>query len=144
MWADSLLLLERGHVLRLEIWAAACVVTGSALLAYLWWRKQSAPLIRHFALQTLGWGLVNATIGYFASRDIAMRDFASAQVLVNLLWLNIGLAIGYVLVGATLSLTAWRLGPRLGGIGAGLGILVQGSVLFLLDVRLVLLIGPLG
>jgi hypothetical protein len=136
--------MERGHVLRLGFWAAACVVTGGALLSYLWWRKMSAPLVKHFAIQTLGWGLVNATIAHFAWRDIALRDFTSAQSLVNLLWLNIGLAVGYALVGITLALAAWRMGPRLAGIGAGLGILVQGVVLCVLDTRLVLLIGPLG
>lgn len=144
MWADTLLLLERGHILRLGFWAAACVATGGATLGVLWWRKISAPLLKHFAIQTLGWGLVNATIGHFAWRHIALRDYSSALALVNMLWLNIGLAVGYAFVGITLALASWRLGPRMAGIGAGIGILVQGVVLVVLDVRLVLLIGPLG
>jgi hypothetical protein len=126
------------------MWALFCVVTGVALLGVLRWRKIQAPLLTHFAIQTLGWGVVNATIGHFAWRDMALRDFASAQGLVNLLWLNIGLAIGYALVGITLTLASWRMGPKMAGIGAGIGILVQGVALAVLDVRLVLLIGPLG
>jgi len=57
--------------------------------------------------------------------------------------LNAGLDAGYNMLGATLALASWRLGPRPGGIGAGVGIVLQGTALLLLDVRLLVLIGPL-
>ncbi len=60
-----------------------------------------------------------------------------------MLWFNTGLDAGYMAVGLTLALTAWRWGARAGGIGAGIGIIVQGAALFLLDLRLILLIGPM-
>jgi hypothetical protein len=57
--------------------------------------------------------------------------------------LNTGLDLGYAAVGLTLALTAWRWGQRPGGIGAGLGVVVQGIALALLDLRLISIIGPL-
>ena len=133
MWADTLLSLERGHLIRLALWGGASVVLGTALLTFLVWRRTHAPLLRHFAMQTLAWGAV----------DLALRDFAGAQSLVSFLWLNTGLDVGYVMVGATLALTCWKLGPRPGGIGAGTAIIVQGLALLLLDIRLILVIGPI-
>jgi hypothetical protein len=72
-----------------------------------------------------------------------LRDYAGAQRLLNVLWLNLGLDAGYVAVGATLLLAAWRWGARAGGIGAGIGIVVQGLALLLLDLRLLAAIGPM-
>lgn len=117
---------------------------GMLLLAFLAWRREQAPLLRHFAIQTLLWGAINMALALYAVRGLGLRDFPGAQQLVSFLWLNIGLSVGYVLVGVTLSLTCWRLGPRAAGIGAGVGIMVQGCALFALDARLVSLIGPLG
>jgi hypothetical protein len=41
--------------------------------------------------------------------------------------------VGYVAVGVTLALTGWVVGRRLGAVGAGAGVVVQGAALFLLD-----------
>ncbi|MFM9014132.1 MAG: DUF6992 family protein, partial [Gemmatimonadota bacterium] len=61
---------------------------------------------------------------------------AGAVALDRFVWLNVGLDLGYVLVGLTLALTGWRLGRRLGLVGAGLGVRVQGRALALLDLQL--------
>ena len=143
MWADTLLALERGHLLRLALWAGASVLAGTALLTWLTVRRADAPLLRHFAIQTAAWGVVNGALCTWAGRDLALRDYAGAQRLLNVLWLNIGLDAGYVAVGATLLLTAWKWGARAGGVGAGIGIVVQGIALLLLDLRLVQAIGPM-
>lgn len=143
MWADTLLALERGHLLRLAFWGGASVLLGTAMLAMLAWRRIPAPLLRHFAIQTLAWGAVDLAICGWAQRGLALRDFAGAQRLVNFLWLNTGLDAGYIMLGATLAIACWRLGPKPGGIGAGVGIVVQGLALLLLDVRLIAVIGPL-
>jgi hypothetical protein len=143
MWADTLYALERGHLLRLALWAAASVLSGTALLALLTIRRATAPLARHFAWQMTAWGVINGLIAWWASRGLALRDFAGAQRLLGILWLNTGLDIGYAAVGLTLALLAWRWGPRPGALGAGLGVIVQGSALALLDWRLLRLIGPL-
>jgi len=52
------------------------------------------------------------------------------------LWLNIGLDAGYVLVGLTLAIVGWKVGRRLGLVGAGIAVVVQGLALALLDLVL--------
>ena len=143
MWADSLLALERGHLMRLASWGIGSVVLGILLVTFLSWRRDSAPILRHFAIQTALWGAVNVALCGWGWRSVALRDFAAAQQLVNFLWLNTGLDAGYVMMGATLAIASWRLGPRLAGVGAGVGIILQGLALLVLDVRFITLIGPL-
>lgn len=142
MWADSLLALERGHLLRLAVWGAGCVLLGTLLLGALVWRRTDATFLRHFAIQTAAWGAVDLAICAWAWRGLSLRDFAGAQSLVNFLWLNTGLDVGYVLMGATLALACRGPAPRPAGVGAGVGIALQGIALFLLDIRLIALIGP--
>lgn len=143
MWADTLLALERGHLLRLGLWGGASLLVGTLILAWLAFRHTRAPLLRHFAIQTAAWGAVDLAIVLWAARKLAPRDFSGAQELLHVLWFNTGLDAGYMAVGLTLALTAWRWGARAGGIGAGMGVIVQGAALFLLDLRLILLIGPM-
>ena len=113
------------------------------VLAWLMVRRTTAPLLRHFAIQTAAWGAVNLAIVAWAWRGLKFRDFAGSQSLLNVLWLNTGLDVGYAAVGVTLALAAWRWGQRPGGVGAGLGVVVQGVALALLDLRLIMMIGPL-
>ena len=143
MWADTLLVLERGHLLRLALWGGASLLTGTLLFASLLIRRVEAPLLRHFAIQTAAWGAVDLIICMFSWRGLALRDYAGAQQLLNILWLNTGLDVGYIAVGVTLAIAAWRWGAKAGGIGVGLGVIVQGLALFLLDLRLILVIGPM-
>ena len=143
MWADTLLSLERGHLQRLAIWAVTCVLGGTALLAWLTVRRATAPLLTHFGIHTAASGAVNGAIAAWAWQGLALRDFASAQHLVNILWLNTGLDVGYAAVGGTMGLLAWRWGPKPGVLGAGVAVVVQGLALALLDLRLILMIGPL-
>lgn len=143
MWADTLLTLEQGHLLRLGVWAGISILFGTVLLAILVVRRLAAPLLKHFAIQTAAWGAVNALIALWAWRGLTMRDFAGTQKLLNILWLNTGLDLGYAAVGFTLVIVGWRWERRLGAVGAGLGVVVQGLALALLDLRLILLIGPL-
>lgn len=143
MWADTLLELERGHLQRLLMWGAICMVTGTALFAWLTWRRTAAPMLRHFAIQTAAWGAINALIALRSFRTLTMRDFGGTQELLNILWLNTGLDVGYAAVGATLAIAGWRWGMRLGAIGAGAGVIVQGIALTVLDLRLIDAIGPL-
>ena len=64
------------------------------------------------------------------------RIAPAATRLDRLLWLNIGLDGGYVLAGVTLAAVGWRLARSLGAVGAGLGIVVQGLALGVLDLLL--------
>jgi hypothetical protein len=129
VFADTLLTLERAHLLRLLVWAAGSVLAGSLLLALVALRRAAGPtaLLRHFAIQTAAWGAVDLAIVAWAWRGLALRDFAGARALDRFLWLNLGLDVGYVAVGVTLALTAWLAARRLGPVGAGLGVAVQGA-----------------
>jgi hypothetical protein len=135
-WADSLFQLEQFHLLKLLAWAALSMVTGTAMLAFARSRRLDSPLLSHFAIQCAAWGAVDAAIVAWARRGLALRDLAGAVALDRFVWLNIGLDAGYVAVGMTLVLLGWRLGRRLGLVGAGLGVVVQGLALLVLDLQL--------
>ena len=141
MWSDTLYALERAHLLRVGAWGAASVVVGTLILALLAGRGVRSPLLRHFAIQLVAWGAIDLLLVANAWRGLAMRDLAGATALDRMLWLNVGLGVGYVAVGVTLAVCAWTLGRRLGGVGAGLGVVVQGLALLVLDLSTVLVIG---
>jgi hypothetical protein len=136
MWADTLQAFERAHLLRLAVWGAASILAGSAILAWLRVGSHRSVLLWHFALQCAAWGTVDGAIALAQWSRVVARDMAGATRLDRLLWLNIGLEAGCVLVGVTLALTGWRLGRRLGLVGAGIGVVVQGSALVVLDLVL--------
>jgi hypothetical protein len=136
MWADTLLAAERAHLLRLLAWSAASLLAGTAILAWLRVGSRRSSLLKHFGIQAAVWGAVSAAIGLVLSAGLMTRDLAGATRLDRLLWLNIGLDVGYVLVGATLIIVGWKLGRRFGLVGAGLGVVVQGCALGLLDLVL--------
>ena len=129
MWADSLLALERDHLLRLLAWGGASVVLGGLVLALLAIRRSSSPLLRHFAVQQVAWGLVEVTAAWRARRSLELRDLAGYVELDRLLWLTMGLDVGYVGVGITLALTGWLLARRQELVGAGAAVTVQGLAL---------------
>lgn len=139
MFADTLLSLERAHLARLLVWALGSILSGTLLLTLVTLRSAAGPLplLRHFAIQTAAWGAINLAIVLWAQRGLKLRDHAGARQLDRILWLNLGLDVGYIAVGITLAVAGWLLGRRLGAVGAGIGIVVQGAVLFLLDLVLV-------
>ena len=135
MFADTLLQLERSHLLRLLAWGAASVLLGTLLLAVLLGTRRRSPLLRHFGLQTAAWGAIDVALAAWFWRGLALRDLAGATRLDRLLWLNIGLDAGYIAVGLTLALVGWRLGRSLGLVGTGIAVMVQGLALALLDLQ---------
>ena len=137
MWADALYLAERNHLLRLAAWGAACVLAGTALVLLLAMRRSRSPLVHHFALQTGAWGAVELLVALMLWRGIAYRDLAGFTRLDRFLWLRVGLDAGTIAVGLTLALTGWQLARRLGLLGAGLGVIVQGLALLVLDAWLI-------
>jgi hypothetical protein len=136
MWADTLQALERAHLLRLVVWGAASVLAGTALLAWLRVGSRQSALLKHFAIMSAAWGVADLSIGLVLWTQLAIRDVSGATRLDRLLWLNIGLDAGYVLVGLTLGVVGWRVGRRLGLVGAGIAVVVQGLALALLDLVL--------
>lgn len=138
MWADSLLLAEQQHLVRLMIWAQASLAVGGLMLVLLIWRRNGSALLRHFAIQTAAWGLVSLVIAVVAWRGLEIRAHEGAVRLDRFIWLNIGLDIGYAAVGITLAATGWLAGRRLGPVGAGIAIVIQGVALAGLDYALAL------
>lgn len=139
MFADTLLQLERAHLLRLLIWGAGSTLAGTLLLALqALQRTTGSPLLlRHFAIQTAAWGAIDVALALWGQHGVAIRDYAAARQLDRVLWLNLGLDGGYVGVGITLALCGWLFGRRAAPVGAGVGVIVQGLALFLLDLLFV-------
>ena len=135
MFSDTLLLAERAHLNRILVWGAASVIVGTLLLAFVTARRVGTPLLLHFAVQTAAWGAIDLVIALVARRGLALRDVSGATRLDRFVWFNNGLDVGYVAVGLTLAIVGWQLGRRLGRVGAGVGIVVQGLALLVLDLR---------
>lgn len=137
MWSDTLLAAERGHLLRLLVWGAASVMAGTAVIALASVRRPRSPLLWHFGLQTSVWGAVDLALVAASWGRLHERDLLGAARLLNFLWLNVGLDVGYIAVGVTLVIAGWVLARRLGAVGAGIGVVVQGTALLVLDARLI-------
>jgi len=133
MWADTLLAAEGAHLLRLLLWGAASLLVGTALLAWLRLGARRSALLEQFAIQTAAWGAAEVALAALARISLGLRDLAGATRLDRLLWLNLGLDAGYVMLGLALAIAGWRLARHPGYMGAGIAIIVQGSALALLD-----------
>ena len=136
MWADVLLAAERAHLLRLAIWGGASLFVGVTLLTLLRANGHRSPLLEHFGIQTGAWGAVELARALLALRTAELRDLASATRLDRFLWLSVGFDVGFVMVGITLLALGWRLARHQGFIGAGIGVIVQGGALALLNLVL--------
>lgn len=139
MWADTLLAAERAHLHQLLLWGGASCALG-ALLLITAGRPSRSPIVFHFAAQSIAWGAVILAVGASGLRALTLRDLGSATRLDRFLWLNLGLDIGYVAVGAAIAASAWLLGRRYGGVGAGVAIVVQGLALAVITARLLLIL----
>ena len=142
MYSDTLFALERAHLLQVIVWGGASILVGGAIWAVLAARHLRSVLVAHFAIQCVAWGMAEVALAGIRMRGLAYRDGAAAATLDRLLWLNTGLDAGYVVVGATLALTGWMLGRRQAPMGAGMGIIVHGLALFVLDLRFALALSP--
>lgn len=135
MWADSLLTAERHHLLLLLVWAASSIIAATLLLVILTARRLPSPLLRHFAIQVAGWGALIGIVALVGWHGLHLRDVAGAARLERVVWLNIGLDLGYVATGVTLAVASRLMGRRMGAVGAGLGIVLHGLALLLLDLQ---------
>src|SRR5215204_2230428 len=143
MWSDTLLAAERSHILRVMLWAVTSATLGTALLLTITVRRVVAPVVQWFATQALVWGLLELVVAATTWRSLAMRDVSGAARLDRLTWLHIGLDTGIVGIGLTLAVVAWLQGRRLAVIGAGLGVVVQGLGLLLLNLTFASLLARL-
>jgi hypothetical protein len=137
MWADTLLSAERAHLLRLALWGGASLFAGTTLVAMLLRAgRPRTSLLEHFGIQTATWGAIELGLAFLWWRSLSLRDLAGATRLDRILWLNVGLDVGYVLVGLSLAVLGWRAVRRLGLVGAGIAVILQGTALAVLDLVL--------
>ena len=133
MWSDTLLAAEQSHLIRVVLWAAASATLGTVFVALLTLRRINAPIVFWFGVQTLAWGSLELLIAAARWHALAMRDVSAATRLDRLTWLAIGLDVGLIGIGVSTAVLAWRHGRSLGAVGGGLGVLVQGLGLLVLD-----------
>ncbi len=133
MWSDTLLAAERSHLIRVVLWAVTCAVLGSAVVSILTLRRVAAPIILAFAIQTLAWGSAELIVAAARWQSLSMRDVSAATRLDRLTWFAVGLDVGIVGVGVAALVAARMSNRKLNVIGAGLGIIVQGLGLLVLD-----------
>lgn len=133
MWSDTLLAAERSHLIRVALWAVTSAALGTTFVAIIMVRRIAAPIVLWFAVQTMVWGsleLIVAAARWFA---LSMRDVAGATRLDRFTWLAIGLDIGIVGAGVTVAAIAWCFKRHFSAFGGGLGVVVQGLGLLVLD-----------
>jgi hypothetical protein len=133
MWSDTLLAAERSHLIRVVLWAVTCAALGSAVVSILTLRRVAAPIILAFAIQTLAWGSAELIVAAARWQSLSMRDVSAATRLDRLTWFAVGLDVGIVGVGVAALVAARMSNRKLNVIGAGLGIIVQGLGLLVLD-----------
>ena len=133
MWSDTLLAAERSHLIRIVIWSVTSAVLGTTFVAIIAGRRMSAPIALWFAIQTLVWGSVELIVAAARWSALSMRDVSGATRLDRLTWFAIGIDVGIIAAGITAVLMARRLTRNLGAVGGGLGVVVQGLGLLVLD-----------
>jgi hypothetical protein len=136
VWADTLFRAEQQHVLRLLLWCGISIIAATTIAVTLTIRRVNSPLLRQFALQMGAWGVVFGAIAAIRWSTLSLRDLSGAARLERMVWLNVGLDAGYAAAGVMLAASAWLLARRLGPVGAGIGIVVQGMALLVIDLQL--------
>ena len=133
MWSDTLLAAERSHLIRIAIWAFTSAVLGTAFATIIAVRRVSAPIVWWLALQTLAGGSLELIVAAARWSALSMRDVSAATRLDRLTWFGIGIDVGIVGAGMTAVLLAWKFTRSLRAFGGGLGVVVQGLGLLVLD-----------
>jgi hypothetical protein len=130
---------------RLLLWSIISVLGGLIL------QISRSLFTRGMGIQFSAWGLIDAMIAVLGDRAAKKRatQLADPQAkdiidreshkLYKLLLVNTGLDVGYILGGSALSLTKGKSDPS--WRGHGIGIIIQGTFLFIFDLVHMLLIG---
>lgn len=137
MWGDTLLEIQRVHVLRLLAWGALSIVAGTTILIVTMLRRTRPDLLRAFSIQCVIWGGAILAAAGWRYGALVIPDIAAAARLERMAWLQIGLFAGIMLTGAGIAITGWRVGRSLRATGTGVGMLLQGAALLVFDLLLV-------
>lgn len=140
MWSDILLAAERQHLVALLLWSALSILAATLIAVMLAARRTRSKLLEHFALQMLLWGAIFGMIAGLELHSLALRDVSAATRLERMVWMNIGLDVGYVGIGAVLAAVGYKLSRSMAAVGAGTGLVVQGLAVLLIDLQFAALI----
>jgi len=135
VWSDTFLHAEQQHILRLLLWAALSIVAATAIIAVITARRTRSSLLSHFAVQMAAWGIVIGAMGALMWHDLHLRDISGAARVERLLWMKIGFDAGLVGIGGVLVFSGRILARSAAAVGAGVGVLVQGLGLLLIDLQ---------
>ncbi len=113
---------------RLLVWSILSLLSG----LYLWFTSNEFG--RGFGIQLFAWGAVDAAIAIVGAGTAARRKSTAnpkdeALFIRNVLWVNFGLDVLYILGGFFVVQTF----PKMFWQGTGYGIILQGAFLFLFD-----------
>jgi len=146
---------QRSAMWILGAWAGVSMASGIGLGV----QNSNTPL-RFAGYQNIGWGVVNAALAGVALIGIAnqlaaldalsagkesmflLKELGEEQNFSKVLLVNVGLDVGYMLVGGAL-MYAGRNGIERGDefFGSGLGVVIQGAFLLVFDIWQVVLSG---
>jgi hypothetical protein len=93
-------------------------------------------MLGHFAGQMVAWGALELAFVAWASQQLTMLDVSGATRLDRIVWLNLGLDIGLVGVGSSLAMAGWWGERREGLLGTGVGVVLQGAAMLLINGQL--------
>ncbi len=113
--------LAQGLGKRLLLWSISSSVVG--IMLYF----TSIPLIQGIGLQAMLWGVIDLVIAVFTLRK---NNEQPIEKLANILRINTGLDIVYQIIGILLLVFFWQ-NPFVAG--NGIGVIIQGAFLFVLD-----------
>ena len=140
MLAETLLHAELLHLLRVMLWGAASVIAGTAVFVLLLVRRAASPLLRSFGGACLvlgGLELLGAGISYHAA---PLRDYYAAVRLDRTVWFELGFAAAALLAAVAFAIEGWRIGRRLGVVGASVAVALHSLAILLLDLQLAFVI----
>ncbi|MGB7363211.1 MAG: hypothetical protein WA931_09255 [Rhodococcus sp. (in: high G+C Gram-positive bacteria)] len=113
---------------RLVIWGGGSVVAGAAAALV-----GPTPAVRAFGVQSAGWGAIDLAI---AGIGVARSAPVVASTLRKTLWINTGLDVVYMALGAHVMYHRPSFGGRISpdqAVGHGAAVVVQGGALLVLD-----------
>lgn len=130
---------QRAHLWRVAAWGGASLLAGLGLIAGT--SASSEPGWRGFGIQAAAWGAINLGIvgwafasGFDAPATGLGGALAAEDAYGNILLVNLGLNVGYMLVGGALAAAAGHGIAHADAVrGHGLGVVVQGLGLLVLD-----------
>jgi hypothetical protein len=120
---ESKLELTRGLGKRLLAWSLSNFVIGGLIFFFF----SPLLLLRGIGIQGVLWGIIDALIALFT---LFKQNDRPIEKISKILRINTGLDIGYQAVGASLFVFFWQ-DPFIAG--NGLGVIIQGAFLFVLD-----------